>query len=269
MSNIGNIIRRFYIYKRDIKNVWEEFNLINYSLLQVKQLQKDKSFTVPFERELLLDQAKLPYKDMDIHLFITRLTREKMPQKSLVEAVALTETYLQDLTAFVYRDFPAKVTHQNADTPQSQLKLTHLIVNSSNREEMIEKLIEEKIRGIFYGNPVDFFEKDKAKIGLNNYFTTQNKAIEKYSEIIARRNIIMHNDNKVDSKYLKEVIGTALVFGEHPNTDKDYIKNSVITLRGMAALSTKLCLENIYSQTITGKRIDKMAQTSIKYWATL
>jgi hypothetical protein len=269
MSNLGNIIKRFYIYKRDIKNVWEEYNLIHYSLYQIKELQKLKTYTEPFERELLFQSTRYPYKDADIHLFIDRLTKNKMPQKTLVEAVALTETYLQDLTAFVYQDFPFKITHQNVDTPQSQIKLTHLIVNSGSRDEIIEKLIEEKIRGIFYGNPVDFFTKDKGQIGLNNAFESIPKAIENYSEIIARRNLIMHNDNKVDSKYLREVRGTTLLFGQQPTTDKDYIKKAIITLRGMSALSTQQCLSNTYSHPITNKRLDKMANTAVKYWHSL
>lgn len=270
MSNIKIIIRRFFTYKRDIKNVWEEYNLINHSLKETKELQKNNSFTAPFQRELLLDNTVYTYKDQDIYKFIGRLTREKLPQKSLVEAVALTETYLQDLTAFVYRDFPLKVTHQNADTPQSQLKLTQLIVTSSDKTEMIEKLIEEKIRGIFYGNPIDFFTKDKAQIGLNDYIKNNCvKGTKEYAEIIARRNIIIHNDNKVDSKYIKEVVGTTLTAGQKPLTDKAYLRKSIITMRGAAALVTKLCLKNIYNQQMNGNKIDKMSNTVMQFWSRI
>ncbi|MFP9098467.1 hypothetical protein ACLI09_05375 [Flavobacterium sp. RHBU_24] len=267
--NLGNIIKRFYVYKRDIKNVWEEYNLINYSLLEVKNLQKNKSFTEPFERELLLASDKYPYKDYDIHLFIDRLTKQKMPQKSLTEAIAVTETYLQDLIAFVYQDYPLKVTHQNPDSPQSQLKLTHLIVSSNSREEIIDKLIEEKIRGIFYGNPVDFFLKDKAQIGFGIAFQNYVTAIDLYTEIVARRNIIIHNDNKVDSKYIREVKNCALTIGQQPLSDKEYVKKTVIILRSLAAISTKLVINNIYTHSISGKRIDKMAETGIKYFNSL
>jgi hypothetical protein len=270
MSNIKQIIRRFSLYRRDIKNVWEEFNLINHSLKEARELQKHKSYITPFQRELLLDNTIYEYKDQDVYNFIARLTNEKLPQKSLVEAVASTETYLQDLTALVYRDFPGKVTHQNADTPQSQLKLTQLIVNSVDKTEMIEKLIEEKIRGIFYGNPVDFFTKDKAQIGINDFIKNNCvKGIAEYSEIIARRNIIIHNDNKVDSKYIKEVVGTAFTVGQKPTTDKPYLRKSIITLRGASALATKLCLENIYNQPMNGNRIERHSNTAITFWAGL
>jgi hypothetical protein len=270
MSNLKKIIRRFYFFRRDIKNIWEEYNLINFSLNETRQHQKAKTFSQPFERELLLNDTIYPYKDQDVYKFINRLTKEKLPQKSLTEAVALTETYLQDLATFVYLDYPAKVAHQNPDTPQSQLKLTQLIVNSSDKAEMIDKLIEEKIRGIFYGNPVDFFVKDKAQIGLGEYFKNNcQKGMKEYAEIIARRNIIMHNDNRVDSKYIREVEGTALTLEQKPITDKLYLRRSIITLRGAAALATKLTLENIYGATLTGIKIDRMAQTVKQYWTQI
>ncbi|MEI2739271.1 MAG: hypothetical protein V9F01_10830 [Chitinophagaceae bacterium] len=270
MSNIRQIIRRFFHYKRDIKNVWEEYNLINHSLIEAKQLQKNKSYTVPFQRELLLNNTIYQYSDRDIYKFVARLINEKLPQKSLVESVAMTETYLQDLTALVYRDYPSKVTHQNADTPQSQLKLTQLIVNSIDKAEMIEKLIEEKIRGIFYGNPVDFFTKDKAQIGINDFIKNNCvKGTAEYAEIIARRNIIVHNDSNVDSKYIKEVTGTTLTAGQKPLTDKPYLRKSIITLRGAAALSTKLCLENIYNQPMNNNRIERIANTAMQFWVGL
>ncbi len=41
---------------------------------------------------------------------------------------------------------------------------------SRYKEEIIEKLAEEKVRSILYGNPLDIFEKDKAKLGFGTFF---------------------------------------------------------------------------------------------------
>jgi hypothetical protein len=30
--------------------------------------------------------------------------------------------------------------------------------------------MEEKLRGIFYGNPIEFFRKDKVQLGFENTF---------------------------------------------------------------------------------------------------
>jgi hypothetical protein len=49
--------------------------------------------------------------------------------------------------------------------------------------------------------------------------------------------------------------------GQKPKIDKAYIKHTVIVLRGLAALSTKLVLQNIYKQNVSDKRVTKMAKT--------
>jgi hypothetical protein len=178
----------------------------------------------------------------------------------------LTETFLQDLTVLVYRDFPIKVAHTNPDAPASELKLTQLIVNSTDKDEMIEALIEEKVRGIFYGKPTDFFTKDKAKIGFENFFKSNfEHAINEFNEITARRNVFIHNNGKVDSKYIREVENAQYNKGQKPKIDKAYIKHTIIVLRGMAALSTKLVSKNIYNQNVSENRVTKMAKTLDEY----
>lgn len=262
MANERQIHKLFDEYRRKIKNTWEEYLLLHFSLSELKKTHKQNSVGNIFKRELLIEDVKLGYKDKDIHDFIENLSTNKLNYKTLIEAVSLTETFLQDLTLLVYRDFPIKVAHNNTDAPASELKLTQLIVNSADKDEMIEALIEEKIRGIFYGKPTDFFTKDKAKIGFGNFFKSNfEEAITEFNEITARRNVFIHNNGKVDSKYIREVDDSQYTKGQKPKIDKAYLKHSIIVLRGLAALSTKLVFQNIYSQDISRKRVTKMAKT--------
>jgi hypothetical protein len=262
MGNESKILRHFDEYRRLIKNTWEEYLLLNFSLTRLKEIHKKKSISTDFKRELLLENARLDYKDKDIHLFIKSIIDHKLGFKTLIEAVSLTENYLQILTALVYRDFPLRLTNSNPDSPQSELKLTNLIITSASRDDIIEALIEEKIRGIFYGKPTDFFEKDKAKIGLNDFIKINYpKSIIQYGEITARRNLVVHNSGKVDSKYLREVAGTSYTKGQKIQIDKPYIKNSIIILRGISAVTTQLVLQNIYNKNVSKVRVARIANT--------
>jgi hypothetical protein len=262
----GDIVRLFDDYRRQIKNIWEEYLLLNFSLTEIKSIHKKKSIGSQFKRELLIENIKLDYKDKDIHDFIESLLRNKLGYKTLIESVSITENYLQNVTTFVYRDHPAKLTNSNPDSPASELKLTHLIVNSSTKQEMIESLIEEKIRGIFYGKPTDFFEKDKAKIGLgdmikNNY----QKGILEYGEIVGRRNVVIHNSGRVDSKYLRENPTMTFSKGQKVSVDKTYLRHAIIILRGLSALTTQLVLQNIYSVNTSRLRVTRMSKTLQEY----
>ena len=266
MANDRQIQKLFDNYRRKIKNIWEEYLLLHFSLTELKKVHKRQSIGTDFKRELLLEDVTLGYKDLDIHNFIENLRTNQLNYKTLIEAVSLTEAYLQDLTVLVYRDYPIKLAHNNPDSPASELKLTQLIVSASDKEEMIEALIEEKVRGIFYGKPIDFFIKDKAKIGFGDFFKANfENAIKEFNEITARRNVFIHNNGMVDSKYLREVENPQYRKGQKPKVDKAYIKHTIIVLRGLAALSTKLVLQNIYHQNVQRKRVTKMATTLDEY----
>jgi hypothetical protein len=270
MANDKQIPKLFDEYRRKIKNTWEEYLLLQFSLSELKKTHKNASIGPHFKRELLLNNEKLEYKDKDIHNFIVNLEVNKLGYKTLIEAVSLTETFLQDLTTLVYEDYPIKVAHNNPDSPASELKLTQLIVTAANKEEMIEALIEEKVRGIFYGKPTDFFVKDKAKIGFGDFFKLNfQKAITEFSEITARRNIFIHSNGKVDSKYLREVDNPQYGKGQKPILDKNYIRHSIIVLRGLSAVSTTLVLQNIYSKNISRMRIKRMTKTLDEYLNTI
>ena len=132
---------------------------------------------------------------------------------------------------------------------------------------MITKIAEEKIRGIFYGKPSDFFTKDKAKIGIDKNIESYYKsAIENYQEIIARRNIITHNNGKVDRKYLREVKNSSFKLGEKIKIDKEYLKHSIKILHGLASIVTKQVIETNYSSVGLNQKLVKYVDRFEKEW---
>ena len=197
MQSTKQIARMFDEYRRAIKNVWEEHNLLDYCLRKSKSDHKKESIANDFMRELLLDETQLyKYKDLDIHHFMDNLLGNRLGNRTLIDAVSMTEYYLQDLTRRVYIDYPQKLLNVSVESSAYQNKLLSLVVNCSNKEEMIERLIEERVRSLFYGNPVDFFLKDKARIGIGDFFRVHiANEIKVYIELVARRNIIIHKHN--------------------------------------------------------------------------
>ncbi len=164
---------------------------------------------------------------------------------------------MQALTYRLYRDFPYKLETKD-ETPDQQSKILKTIINSVDREEIIERLSEEKIRSIFYGKPVDFFKTDKARVGVGNYIkSTYNLALTKFEEIVARRNIYTHNQGKVDRKYLREVTGTTLKLGDKLTITKNYLKDSIKVLLGLTVVTTQLALKNNYNATKISEKLKK------------
>ena len=165
--------------------------------------------------------------------------------------------------------FPEKLnTKDSVEQIGQQIKLLQTIIESNDKNEIIDKLIEEKMRSIFYGNPVDFFEKDKAKIGLNSYFKDNHKnALKQFAEIVARRNIYVHNNGKVDRKYLREVEGSTAKLGSTLLLSKDYLKQTTILLKDISGMTTKLVLENVFKATHFHKFINSSANQFARKFA--
>lgn len=118
---------------------------------------------------------------------------------------------------------------------------------------MIDTLAEEKVRSIFYGNPADVFLKDKCKLELGTLFSSKYRlAISLYSEILGRRNAIIHNSGRVDKKYIRENPQSTLLEGKKIIISENYLRGTIGLLVGIAAETTSNVVENIYKGNVQG-----------------
>ncbi len=174
-----------------------------------------------------------------------------IPPRTLLAAVSATESFLQALTRRVLEDFPHKLSASSQPAPEDAAregKLLDIIIKSASREEMLDQIIEERLRSLFYGSPADFFIKDKTKLEFDNYFKENYPAsVQRYVEVAARRNVWVHNEGRVDRKYLREVgKASALSMGDRATITDSYLRESMHTLRGLAAKAAWFVSEHMY-----------------------
>ncbi len=248
-------------------NVWETYSFMEFTIKEVELLIKANNFP-NFQLDHLPNafnnkNEKRFYQKKDVLGITNRITRKTNLVRAFLDAVTLTENFLQELCQIVYTDFPDRIKGRASsdsgtivESKDNQSKLLHLIITSESRAEMLETIIEEKIRGIFYGNPIDFYVKDKANIGLGNYFKdNHHRTIKRLAEIIARRNIFIHNDGKVDSKYLREVENSEFSLGMIATLNENYVRENIFILRGFALTVSKLVIENAYKLPVMSGRM--------------
>ena len=84
---------------------------------------------------------------------------------------------------------------------------------------------------------------------------------------VPRRNIYVHNNGKVDRKYLREVEGSTLKLGSTLPLTKDYLKQTIILLKDISGMTTKLVLENVFSVTHYHKFIISSANQFVRKFA--
>lgn len=263
-SAITLIGQSFKQYKIKMSKAWVIYNFNNYYFTELQKLIKQDQLP-EFKFSYFNHEAEHSYKKKNLFGLISQSVDVINPKRTLIEMVSLTEHYLQELTETVYTEHPIKLkgsSNKNDakdEQPDRQQKLISLILESADKEEMLSKIIEEKVRNIFYGNPIDFFTKDKAKIGIGNFFESNHlERMKIYAEIIARRNVLIHNNSRVDRKYLREVENSQYKLGNKVEIDKEYLREAGIILRGYACIVTKLVLERTFKATYVSRHIMKM-----------
>jgi hypothetical protein len=190
---------------------------------------------------------------------IDHLRRKSEPRTILLEAVAYFEDYLGWLTEKVLLDDPKLLKSDAPTADKEETKLISLIVDSFDKTEIIERIVEEKVRGIFYGNPVDFFIKPKTKLRFQKYFQSKCQTqLAQYAEITARRNVIAHNNGRVDRKYLREVENPQFTLNQAVPLSSAYLRETIGLLLCLAARATELVLIGHYSSRAGGKLRERL-----------
>ena len=244
------ISARFKDYNRDMKDVWSSFIFIDFYTDKVRaKVKKDE--IEPFLLESLSGKSKRTHEKnkVDTYGVADHIAKVVNPERSFITAVALTEDFLKDIMVTVYEEYPEKMLSTEAlESIDRQYKLLDTILAKATKEEIVASLIEEKVRGIFYGNPIDYFTKDKkTKLGFGNYFEKNHSLNLKYfAEITARRNLFAHNRGRVDAKYLREVENPTLKAGQKAVIEKEYLRHTIIILRGLASVAAMLVNTNIF-----------------------
>jgi hypothetical protein len=239
----------FKNYRRRIQGIWLSYSLVHhYSFVLHNSIRNDEIETLRFRPFMATSDKHL--SKVDTISYLINLRERDNPRRTLLDGLGLFEDFLGRLVDFVYEDYPGKLLGGDIEQSEQQSKLLRIIIDSNSREEILRRIAEERIRTIFYGNPVHFFTKDKAKLEFGNYFTSRTKAMAQFQELMARRNVIVHNGGRVDRKYLAETNNKSFKLDQAVSLEQDYIRESLILLECLGgAVATKV-LCNVYKEEV-------------------
>ncbi len=259
-KNIARIHTMMKGYRKKLRHIWEEYSFMEYYAPYIHSNIKDSKFpTLEFQPFLSNDIIRKTKKDTSLGV-LGQVMQNSIKHRVLLDSIATFEDYLCKLAEIVYLDYPDKLKNLNkGQTEKEAEKYLHLIIDSDNKDDILSKIIEEKLRSIFYGNPLELFEKDKMKLSFGKEFINNHPHIlEEYKEITARRNVIVHNNGRVDRKYIREIKNTQFKLGNKIQLDKKYLKRTLSILDGLAAISSKLVVRNIYGGQAQSKLLSSV-----------
>lgn len=238
---------RYVRFTEHLHNAWMQYEIQAEILKIVEQKCEDGEYrgqirvqsTSPINSE---KRAPIRLRGENIPGFIKRSSQKEIPEAVFLTSIALFEAFISDTAKIAYTSAPKtfllrKIKGEEKDqvSEQENNKLLRMLIESANKEEVIERYTEEKLRGIFYGNPVDVFKKNKLGFDLDK---TTGKNCEQeltlYAEIVARRNVLVHNLGRIDQKYIREVDGTTFNPGDKVTIERNYLFQSLAVLNDLA-----------------------------------
>lgn len=178
-------------------------------------------------------------------------------QKSILYSgsLMLLITYFENLISKIFKkdfiDHPQKISLDSKSVPYKILE------ESGSIEEVKEHLIDIEVNSMMYKSLSDWIDYLKKNRKLELSFISENLKILK--EIMARRNLFVHNDGIINQIYLsitKDETGSKYVKGDTININKEYINNAI----GLIELSGTSLVFEIWLKECKGKEeeVDKI-----------
>lgn len=141
-------------------------------------------------------------------------------------ALLLLITYFENtISKILKEDFqrhPQRMSLENKTVPY------RILEKSESIEDVKAVLIEEEVTSIMYKSLSDWIDYFKKNIKLKLEYVTQ--VLPEMKEVVARRNIIVHNEGVVNTIYLNsvsELMRPNVKRGDTLRVDKSYIINAV------------------------------------------
>jgi len=200
-------------------------------------------FTIPTVRDEQIVAARNRSKILSL---LEQAVNQDLFAQALVPAVALTEGYLADMLVMILRAFPQKLS-----SPEKKIDL-QLVLQASNLDELLGKIVSNQIHATFYDSPVKYFKYIEHTLSIS--IPKRRKAA--YAEVKATRDIYVHNGGIANEFYIQKSGDLARAEdGEPLPLDEDYFSSAITCMKGIVqSVYTGLLKKYGKSQKLSSKK---------------
>ena len=229
-------------YSKAIEGINQEFFVTSITYLSLKEFRESCkkrdagviiSIPVPSTKGVTIRQER---RKSTVVEMLKKTLRTDLFASSLSSCISTFEVFLQEVVFLVLQNKPKKLLIEKSDKTPVSLEM---LINASSKEEVIDKVILNKIITLFYASPKDYFNKLKAYLEIK----IDEDLFYSFIEMKATRDLIVHNDSRVNQVYV-EKCGS---YARTKNTkqiipcNKTYYESCVSVLKRL--------IKSIYEQT--------------------
>jgi len=197
-----------------------------------KQLQSNRSIKLDFEVPSVRGDFVSTVRDKTkIIRLLGEAVDEGLPKQFLISAVAITENY--DLLRLVLRAFPYKLKGQDKKVDLD------LVLDSVDIDDLVSRIIERQIHSVFSAGPKKYFQY------IENTLSIQIPQLskERYAEIKATRDLLVHNDGVINETYVRKAEKLARgKVGDTIPVDEMYFDPAIRTMKKIVNIIYKKLL---------------------------
>ncbi|WP_424361460.1 hypothetical protein [Methylocystis parvus] len=173
--------------------------------------------------------ANIQRKRSQIIGMLNQKIAHKEFMQSLVFAITVTESYVQDTLCLALTAYPHKLTvSPKGNKSESFCVDVKEIANTESLDNLISELARLRIRDVMYATPKSYMNYMNEVLS----FTINDELLDKYIEMKATRDAYIHGDGTCNEIYIKKSGKMARVkVGERLPVDEDYLKNCLACMK--------------------------------------
>lgn len=231
-------------FVRELNALWETSRAIATYLPQARLLLRQGQLA-PLELGSFVEPPNSRNRGPETFGILQR-AESSFPTRGLIAAVSSFELHLGSIAKLVYLNTDPSTVISLEDASDARIKkLVSWVFDSADREELIDQILDDKIRSVLSDGIVEVLMKDRLKLGLGRHFQTgHDEVLDLYGEISARRNVIIHQGGRADRAYRARHdgvrVGQRLIVGE------SYLASALAVMRHLAT-----CIDYHASMRIT------------------
>lgn len=174
---------------------------------------------------ILLDDFQKPFSQSRLQLVmmmedLKSIDKDYIRKGIFVFAVSLFESSLLDYLKVYFSLYPEKI--QGGKLEGKDVKF---ILNTTFTQEVVEIMASDYVSSISQGNVNDIVKKVFDTLGVQQKDIDYNNKL--LQEIKERRNIVVHNNARVDKKYIRNTSANPEILGMELRVDLIYLKDAV------------------------------------------
>lgn len=205
------------------------------------QLRSQDKHNLNFEIPVVSgDRIVIPKRKTKILQLLDHAIEHDLYKQSLISAIAATEDYLAQVLTIILKWFPHKLKVTVSGIQAERKVDLDAILEAQDLDTLLLRIIERQLVSIFYGSPARYFEYLERVLS----FELQEEAKERFAEIKATRDILVHNMGAANEVYLRKAgVKARACQGKPIPLDSQYFSESIRCMKSITVDVFSKCLD--------------------------